>query len=316
MIAQLGRFTPGWNPSVAFTMQGMITRRTMAALGLALPGWAQLPVHRAEHNSAAKPDSLEIMEVAPDPADHRIAWGTGAQQFGELRLPSGIGPFPVIINLHGGFWRAQYDLRHAGHLCAALKRKGVATWNVEYRRIGQEGGGYPGTLQDAVAGCRHITQLASRFPLDLRRVVVMGHSAGGHLALYAAPQLPPIRGVVALAPVADLRRAQELNLSRGVVRLLMGASPDEAGDRYREASPIERVPLKLPQILVHGTEDDVVPIEISRLYAAAARAAGDPAELVELAGAGHFELIDPRTREWIEIERLIFLLLGRGAERP
>lgn len=254
-----------------------------------------------------------ILDLSPPPADARIAYGEAPQQFGDLRLPAGATPHPVAIVIHGGYWRAAYSLDHIGHLCAALTRAGVATWSLEYRRIGDPGGGWPAAGQDVLRGAQHLRSLAGRYPLDLTRVVAIGHSAGGQLALWLAAQHPqhqvPLRGVVALAAVADLRRAWELGLSRGVVADLLGGTPHDVPERYRQASPIELLPLHLPQRLLHGTNDDVVPIEISRRYQAAAAAAGDDARLIELPGAGHFELIDPRTPQWKSVQAAVLDLV-------
>jgi len=254
--------------------------------------------------------STPILDLTPPPADARIAYGTAPQQFGDLRMPKGAGPFPVVIVIHGGFWRSAYSLEHIGHLCAALTRAGFATWSLEYRRIGDPGGGWPGTGEDIASGAEYLRKLAEKYPLDLGRVAAVGHSAGGQLALWlAAEHRLPLRGVVSLAGVADLRRAWELRLSDGVVGDLLGGAPDAVAERYRQASPMERLPLGVAQRLVHGTRDDIVPFEISQKYQAAAAAAGDDARLIALEGAGHFELIDPRSREWPEIERTIRDLL-------
>jgi acetyl esterase/lipase len=167
----------------------------------------------------------DILSLAPPPADERVPYGSDAHQFGDLRLPKGNGPHPVVMNIHGGFWRNEYDLGHAGHLCAALTAKGVATWNLEYRRIGNPGGGWPGTLDDVQTGAACLETIAAERSLDLKRVVATGHSAGGHLVLWLAKQNTiALRGVVALAPVADLRRAWELKLSNTVVADLLGGS--------------------------------------------------------------------------------------------
>ena len=150
----------------------------------------------------------DILILVPPPADERVPYGSDAHQFGDLRLPKGNGPHPVVINIHGGFWRNEYDLTHAGHLCAALTAKGVATWNLEYRRIGNPGGGWPGTLDDVRTGAAHLKKIAGERSLDLKRAVATGHSAGGHLVLWLAKQNAiALKGLVALAPVADLRGA-------------------------------------------------------------------------------------------------------------
>jgi acetyl esterase/lipase len=240
-----------------------------------------------------------ILDLPPPPPGERIAYGPGEFQFGELRVPSGAGPHPVAIVIHGGYWRAAYDLKHIGHLCQALTQAGMATWSLEYRRLGNPGGGWPGTFDDVKAGAGHVVKIAKAKAIDLSRAIAMGHSAGGQLALWLCKQNAiALRGVVALAPVADLRRAWELKLSGNVVDELLGGSPDKVPERYRAASPIEMVPLGVRQRVIHGAADDVVPVSISRGYSAAARKAGDDATLTEPPGAGHFELIDPRSQAW------------------
>ena len=264
------------------------------------------------------PMTTSILDLPPPPADARIAYGDAPQQFGDLRLPKNAAPqsqpFPVAIVIHGGYWRSAYNLEHIGHLCAALTRAGVATWSLEYRRIGDPGGGWPAAGEDVLLGAEYLPVLARRYPLDLTRVVAIGHSAGGQLALWLAAQHKiPLRGVVSLAGVADLRRAWELSLSRGVVAELLGGTPQERPKRYRQASPIELLPLGVPERLLHGTRDDVVPIEISRRFQAAAAAAGDDARLIELPDAGHFDLIDPRTPAWTQVESAVLKLCGAGS---
>jgi acetyl esterase/lipase len=237
-----------------------------------------------------------ILEIAPPKADARIAYDRGVSQFGDLRMPRGKGPFPSVIYLHGGYWRAAYDLTHAGHICAALTKAGYATWNLEYRRIGESGGGWPGTMDDVLKGAQFVGRLATKYNLDLQQVVTAGHSAGGQLALWLAAQAaaPPMRGVTSLAGVCDLRRAWELKLSDTVVEQLLGGTPRQVPKRYALASPIELLPMKTPQRLLHGTADGVVPFEMSERFARASK----NAKLIKLEGVGHFELIDPRAKEW------------------
>ncbi|MCP3103729.1 alpha/beta hydrolase [Myxococcus sp. K15C18031901] len=252
-----------------------------------------------------------ILEAAAPSADVRIPYGPGPHHFGDLRLPAGPGPHPVVVALHGGFWRAKYDLSHLGHLCAALTAEGFATWSLEFRRIGHEGGAFPGTLADAALGADFLRTLAGTHGLDLARVVVLGHSAGGHLALWlgARHRLPaadplhveaPLRpkGVVALAAVSDLARAFALRLGDGVVESFVGGSPEAVPERYRSASPAELQPLGIPQVLVHGTDDDTVPVSLSEEFTERGRALGDDVRQITLAGAGHFEVVDPRSAEW------------------
>jgi acetyl esterase/lipase len=259
------------------------------------------------------PMTTPILDLPPPPADARIAYGAAPQQFGDLRLPKNASPAalpPVAIVIHGGYWRSAYGLEHIGHLCAALTRAGVATWSLEYRRIGDAGGGWPAAGEDVARGAEYLRTLAQRYPLDLTRVVAIGHSAGAQLALWLAAQHKfQLRGVVSLAGVTDLRRAWELGLSRGVVAELLGGTPDEQPLRYHQASPIELLPLGVPERLLHGSKDDVVPIEISRRFDQAAAAAHDDARLIELPDAGHFELIDPRTDAWATVQAAVLDLL-------
>jgi acetyl esterase/lipase len=255
-----------------------------------------------------------MQDVPPAPPGTRIAYSRGEFQFGELRVPSGSGPHPVAIVIHGGYWRARYDLTEVGHLCEAVTRQGLATWSLEYRRIGNPGGGWPGTLDDVQTGATYLEKIAAERSLDLKRVVAMGHSAGGHLVLWLAKQNAiALRGLVALAPVADLRRAWELKLSNTVVADLLGGSPQDLPERYRSASPIELVPLGVAQRVLHGDNDDIVPLEISRRYVAAAKKSGDDSKLIEVAGAGHFELVDPRSSAWPVVKEAVLELVSGGA---
>jgi acetyl esterase/lipase len=227
-------------------------------------------------------------------------------QYGELFRPEGDAPHPVAVIIHGGFWRARYGRKLNRDLCRALAARGWAAWNLEYRRLGRlSGGGWPTTFADVAEGIDHLDDLSG---LDLSRVVAIGHSAGGHLAAWAATrQAPrvPVTGVVAQAGVLDLRLAWELRLSDGVVRRFIGGTPEEHPDRYALASPAERVPLGVPSLLVHGGRDDIVPPVMSETFAEAARAAGDDCTLhvaVEEDHFGHIELrgpvIDP-VFEWL-----------------
>jgi len=235
-----------------------------------------------------------ILEIAPAAPGLKIGYGRGEFQFGELYRPEGKGPHPAAVVIHGGYWRARYDLRHIGHFCAALAKAGIAAWSLEYRRIGNAGGGFPGTFDDVRTGAAHLQEIATRHALDLKRVAVTGHSAGGHLALWLGKQHAlASRGVVALAPVADLRTAWRLRLSNNAAEELLGGSPESVPERYRVASPMEMLPLGARQRVIHGDRDDVVPPDISRAYVKAARASGDDCVLIEPKGAGHFELIDP-----------------------
>jgi acetyl esterase/lipase len=257
-------------------------------------------------SATAHPAALDnILQIPPPEPGQRISYGDDPNQFGELRLPDGKEPHPLVIFIHGGFWRAAYDLTHAGHLCVALAQTGCAVWSLEYRRVGQPGGGYPGTLDDVRAGARRVTQIPG---LDLQRVVVVGHSAGGQLALWlAAQETTALKAVVALAAVSDLRRGHALNLGSGAIEAFLGGSPAQCGDRYGLASPMDLLPLKTPQVLLHGTDDDTIPFELSEQFANASA----NARLVALRGAGHFEPIDPRTEYWpLVLENILAPISG------
>lgn len=235
----------------------------------------------------------------------RIPYGPDPLQFAELTLPPTGGPHPVAIVIHGGFWRAKYDLEYIRPVCDELVNAGVATWNLEYRRIGNPGGGWPGTFEDIAAGADHLMKSAAHFPLDLNRIVAIGHSAGGHLALWLAGHNRSITSAISLAGVLDLHRAWELRLSNDVVVDFLGGSPDDFPERYKSASPIERLPLGIPQKLFHGTADDSVPFEISERYAKTAHAAGDNVEFIRLEGAGHFEVVNPAAGEFALVRDMV-----------
>ena len=254
------------------------------------------------------------MAILPVIEVRRYSYSEGRDQFGELSLPESAGRFPVVVLIHGGFWRARYNLRLEDELVADLTSRGFAVWNLEYRRLGfRSRGGWPATFEDVAAGIDRLGQLEE--PLDTARVFAVGHSAGGHLAFWAAARRglpadapgaePAIRlaGAVAQAGVVDLREAHRLGLSRGVVRTLMGGPPGKLPQRYDVASPIERLPLGVPQLLVHGEADDVVPVQIARGYHQRAKEAGDPCELVSLPGLGHMEHLDPGPGAWDAVIR-------------
>lgn len=199
--------------------------------------------------------------------------------------------------IHGGYWQAIYNLTHAGHACVDLTASGIATWNVEYRRIGDPGGLWPAPLDDVVRALDSVRELARTRPLDLGRVVVVGHSAGGQLALLGATR-SSVRpcGVVALAGVVDPHETDRRGDDRGLIRRLLGGSPEDEQARWADASPRAQLPLGLPYIVACGTDD--VHFEPNVAFVEAARAAGDDVELLALEGAGHFELVDPAAREW------------------
>jgi acetyl esterase/lipase len=237
--------------------------------------------------------AADILSLPQPPPDGRLAYGDDPNQFMEVRLPHTKAPHSVLLNIHGGFWRAKYDLVHAGHLCEALRAAGTATFNIEYRRVGNVGGGWPGTFADIRAAYRFIQQEHSRFNLDLDRLAVMGHSAGGQLALCLAAHEPSLHRAISLAGVVDLKKAFTLHLSNDAVAEFLGGPPDAVPDHYREADPME---LHIPQArqwLLHGKEDDTVPQQFSRDYVTYKKKTGESVELLEILRSSHFDLIDP-----------------------
>jgi acetyl esterase/lipase len=205
----------------------------------------------------------------------------------------------VAVVIHGGFWRDAYDRTLMDELCEDLAATGWAAWNLEYRRLGG-GGGWPETFDDVAAGIDHLDRLVD----DLSVVVTIGHSAGGHLALWAATRPDPrvrVTHAVAQAGVVDLVEAARLGLSRGVAEELLGGSPSEVPELYDLASPAARLPLGVPQLLVHGGRDEIVPAAMSRAFANSAEAAGDRIELVVHDELGHFEHLDPSSAAWASV---------------
>jgi acetyl esterase/lipase len=258
--------------------------------------------------------SDDILTLTPPPADARIAYGSDPNQFLDLRLPAAKdkGLHPLVINIHGGYWRARYNLDHAGHLCAALTAKGLATANLEYRRVGNEGGAWPGTFEDVRTAYNFLVQNAQKHNLDARRIVVMGHSAGAQLALCLAAHESGITRAVSLAGVVDLQRAYQLHLSNDAVVEFLRGTPSEVPEHYREADPIQLSVPQARQWLIHGSGDDVVPPDFSRDYVAVKQKRTgkqkEDAHLLQISGAGHFDLIDPRSAAWKEVERIVLEL--------
>ncbi len=264
-----------------------------------------------------------ILDRALPPFDARIRYGNDPNQFAELRFPSGKGPFPLLLVVHGGFWQSVYDLSHIGHLCAAFTSEGIITCNMEYRRIGNPGGGWPGTFQDIALATRKILHdLSNDSRFDQAQTAIIGHSAGGHLALWLVgshriskgsplynDQKQEIKRAISLAGVSDLRSAWKKNLGHGTVARLMGGTPDEHLDRYEAGSPIELLPTGARHVIVHGTADDTVPFSQSENFVEEAEKLGDQPALVKLDGLGHYELIDPESEAWPPVARAVLSLL-------
>ena len=251
--------------------------------------------------------SEHILTDTPPPADARLRYGDDEFQFGDVRLPKGAGPFAAAIFIHGGFWRARYDLKHASFLCAALTKAGFVTLNLEYRRVGNPGGGWPGSFEDVTAGYQFLRQLAGKYPIDTKRILVLGHSAGGQLALALAAHHNSMRAVVSLAGVVNLRRAWDLHLSNDAVAEFLGGDPQRVPDHYHEASPAE-LEIHCKQLLIHGSEDDIVPVQMTRDYARQKLEKRETVSLLEIPKIGHFEIVDPQSTVWSKVEKAVLSL--------
>lgn len=240
------------------------------------------------------------------PAVERIAYGSGELQFGELLRPIG-EPKAVVVTIHGGFWQSQYTLTLQEPTNLDLVARGYATWNLEYRSVGS-GGGWPATFDDIRAGVAKLAELES-LPAGLRTAppIVLGHSAGGHLAAWVAGELP-VAAAVPLAGVVDIAAAARERLGGGAVESLLG--PQAGREQiYRDADPTLRVPLDAPVRAVHGTVDSTVPISQSESYVAALTAADSDAELISLP-ADHFDAITPTSDMWQRTVAAIDAIVG------
>ncbi|MEU7931962.1 alpha/beta hydrolase family protein [Micromonospora echinofusca] len=248
-------------------------------------------------------DVLSRPTAAPDVT---VSYGDHPDQVADLRLPAGPGPArPLVVVVHGGFWRAEYDRRHTDPLAVGLAALGHPVAQVEYRRTGQPGGGWPATLTDVLTGVTELPRLAAEaLPgrVAAGPPLLVGHSAGGHLALYVATTAPAaVGGVLALAPVSNLAEAYRLDLDEGAVAALLGGGPAEHPERYAEADPRLSVPTPTRTVIAHGALDQQVPIAMSREFVAAGRAAGGDIALLELPECEHFGLIDPESVTWPQI---------------
>jgi len=293
-------------------------------LGLALSLVALGGCASPEGNKASTPaPSSSAVTEDPTVAPVRIAYGPDSLQFGELRVPPGPGPHPVAVVIHGGCWLDQYGLDLMTDMSEVFKGAGIATWNIEYRRIGDTGGGYPNTLTDVGMAVDKVRELAPTHRLDLKRVVTVGHSAGGHLAVWVAarPKLPagsalrgsdplPISAAVSLAGILDLAESLDLKVCNGLAAKLLGGAPAEVPGRYAEASPSKLLPIGVRQVLIHGAADTIVPLAMSQHYLDAAKAAGDAGvELKAIAGGDHFDVIKPSSPKWPEVMAPIVALV-------
>ena len=267
----------------------------------------------------------DVRDMDAAPALLTESYGPAPAQIGELRLPDGEGPFPVAVVIHGGCWTKAIGASqvYMRPLAAALAERGIATWNISYRQMGDAGAGWPGTFLDWGAGVDHLRALAGRYPLDLDRVGVIGHSAGAHAALFVAsrPGLPeasairgghplPIQSIVAIDGPGDLALGRQAAVDIcGVdgIEAVMGGTPEAVPDRYAEGSPAARLPLGAEQLVIASV---IMPPDQGAAYRDRAAAAGDDVRLITLEGAGHFNMIAPGTEAWGEVADAYARTLG------
>lgn len=249
-------------------------------------------------------------------------YGQAPAQVAEFGAPpdhSATSPPAVVVHVHGGFWHAQYDRAHARPYCAALRRAGFATLNLEYRRVGLPDSAWPAPVDDVVAGLGLVERLADDGLVDGSRVAVTGHSAGGHLCLLAAARTPvALRGVVTIAAVTDLVVADRQHLSdRGTAaRDLLGVAPTTDPQVWVDASPISHVPLAMPAVLVHGSRDTQVPPSHSERFVAATLAAGGDARLDLVDGDDHFAVLDARSTTFARVRHHLTAILDHDVTTP
>jgi acetyl esterase/lipase len=262
----------------------------------------------------------------------KITYGPDPLQYAELRVPESKGPHPVAILIHGGCWLASVaDLTYFRPMADALTKKGLATYTIEYRRVGDRGGGWPGTFLDVGHATDHLRTIAKEHNLDLSRVIVVGHSAGGHLALWTAarhklpreselftPDPLKILAAVNLAGPGDLTEftAGKEHACGDAVDRLIGGKPADLPKRYRDASPITMLPLGVRQVCISGADDKLVPTQHVSSYAQAAKKAGDETSYLEIAGADHFAVVAPGTKAWSEVQSVVVSLFSSDAQRP
>lgn len=279
--------------------------------------------------AAAAPMKLSDYLALHGPAPQAtLAYGSAPSQYAELFVPHGAGPFPVAVLVHGGCWTSKFGgIGQLRNMAGALAARGIAVWNVEYRRVDEPGGGYPGTYQDMNAALELLSAQAARYRLDTTRIVAVGHSAGGQLVQWIAgrARLPvssplyrahplPVRQVVSLGGLADLRHEQALikaSCDRDTAEL--AGLPDSARpDVYADTNAAELMPNGSHTVLVNGELDTIAPPRAARDYAARARAAGDAAEVLVLPGASHYDEVAAASPSWPLVLGAIEAALGRA----
>jgi acetyl esterase/lipase len=258
------------------------------------------------------------------PTTTRYSYGSQSEQIADLTVPDGVGPFPVLIMLHGGGFAAGPTLERLTPLCEDLASAGLATWNVEYRRLEGTGGGWPMTWQDAAAATDYLAEIAGRHGLDLDRVAAFGHSAGAPLALWLASRAnrtPPadlggspkvtLRAAIAAAGVCDFGRQWPDRL-QAVFQEIIGGSAADVPERFAAISPVQLLPIGVPLLVVQGSADSTVPMSFSEEFAAAARAAGDDVSLFIADGAEHSDVRDVASSHWPQVRASLLAFLNRA----
>lgn len=267
----------------------------------------------------------DLASLSGPPPDHKIQYDAGPLQFGNLRLPKTSGLHPVVLFIHGGCWQSQYNIDHVGSLEQALTDAGYAVWSLEYRRIGDAGGGWPGTFMDIAKGADYLRTLAQQYSLDLNRVVVSGHSAGGQFALWVAARSKiaeaselyvsnplPVKAVLALAPAPDLETLHGTGACNNAIDALMRGSPSSQAAHYNAGSPMRLAPIPVPQVLLVGKQDQTWG-PIGRAYYERARSAGDEqVTLIEAPDSGHFEFVAPTSTTWPLVLQSLQSLMRRS----
>lgn len=286
--------------------------KTLLALFLAL---AISPVLSGELDEQLNFANVSYQEsaawFAKSAPDARFVYGNSAPQHADLRLPLSAAPpngYPVIVFIHGGAWRSEWSKNYTEAFVEALTQQGFATWDLEFRRIGHRTGGYPGTFEDVADGADHLRVIAEDYPLNLGRVIAVGHSSGGHLALWLAgrhrlPESSPLcrgeplalEGVISIAGVNDLELSYTLGDRTDVLTLIGVDSLTSGTQRFSETNPARMLPFGVPQTLMIGDQDSQWRLKMTEQYAAQATAVGDTTKVIIVPGANHMDVVDSRT---------------------
>lgn len=279
------------------------------------------------HGAVAAPMSLDDYLALQGPAPTaQISYGPAPSQYAQLFRPPGAGPFPVVVLVHGGCWTVAFGgITQMHNVAGALAAQGIAVWNVEYRRVDEPGGGYPGTYQDMHAALDSLQHHAGQYQLDTSRIVAMGHSAGGQLVQWIAgrAQLPktsalfrdkilPVKNILSLGGLADLRHEKDLiksSCERDMAQLA-GSASSERPDIYSDTNAADLMPNGSRTVLATGELDTISPPRVAHDYAAKAEKAGDHAEVLILPGASHYDEIAATSPAWTMILPVIKQMLA------